>query len=461
MKKTFIVTDLGYGDSGKGTITDALVREYDASLVVRYNGGAQAGHTVVAPDGREHTFNQFGSGTFVPGVNTFLSRYMLFNPIVLMYEEEKLRKLGIADAFERLWVDDTAIVTTPYHIYANRIKEYSRGNWKHGSCGMGIGDTASDAIDYPTQTLTIRDLCKKDILAKKMKWFQEHKQKQLKNILDTIAPPSGLVSDSIKLLSSKEELEASIEVYHSITEKMHMVTGKYLDWQLQNKTVVFEGAQGVLLDEDWGFYPYTTWSKTTPTNALKLIAEAGCTNETIIGVVRAYITRHGAGPFVTEDSSIDLPDTYNKFSPWQDNFRVGWFDAVAIRYAIESCERVDYLAITCLDRLKGLPSLKLCCEYNYNNPETGRYLGVMKRDILNMKKYKPVDLAYQTILGMILKDCKPVYQESSSIESLLFSIEKELKIPIGITSWGCQYIDKQFNLSVLLPVNELCISLSY
>src|SRR5437763_7917023 len=119
--RAFVVVDLAFGDSGKGLLTDFLVRRTGARMVVRYNGGAQAGHNVVAPDGRHHTFAQFGAGTLVPGVRTFLSRFVAVHPTALLREEAALAGIGVADAFGRIAVSEAALVITPFHQAANRL----------------------------------------------------------------------------------------------------------------------------------------------------------------------------------------------------------------------------------------------------------------------------------------------------------------------------------------------------
>src|SRR5258708_6711171 len=135
MATAYLVAGLGYGDEGKGATVDFLARNPGARLVVRYNGGAQAGHNVVTSDGRHHTFSQFGSGTFVSGVWTFLSRYMMVNPLNMMLEEEGLRGLGVRGAFKRTLVDARALVTTPFQSVVNKILLKVSG--RNNSCGMG------------------------------------------------------------------------------------------------------------------------------------------------------------------------------------------------------------------------------------------------------------------------------------------------------------------------------------
>ena len=144
-----IVVDLGYGDAGKGTVVDWLCSRQDGRpvhAVVRFNGGAQAAHNVITRDGRCHAFAQFGAGTFTPGVRTHLSRFVLIDPLALAAEAAHLASLGLADALDLLTVDRDALLTTPYHQAANRAREIARGNDRHGSCGMGIGETARYAL---------------------------------------------------------------------------------------------------------------------------------------------------------------------------------------------------------------------------------------------------------------------------------------------------------------------------
>src|SRR5579859_3464997 len=141
LNKAVIVAGMAYGDEAKGATVDFLCRDLGAGLVVRYNGGHQAAHNVVTPEGLHHTFSQFGSGSFVPGVRTHLSRFMLINPIAMLEEEEHLSLLEVTDMWARTSVHRECVVVTPYHRAFNRLQEISRGHRAHGSCGLGIGDT--------------------------------------------------------------------------------------------------------------------------------------------------------------------------------------------------------------------------------------------------------------------------------------------------------------------------------
>ena len=159
MAQAVVVVDLGYGDAGKGGITDFLTGEMGAKMICRFNGGGQAGHHVVTPDGRQHTFSQFGSGMFVPGVRTVLSKYTLVSPLAMLAEAEHLASVGVPDALSRTFIDENALIVTPYHRALNQLRETLRGSGRHGSCGMGIGETVSDCLAYgPEAMLRVGDL---------------------------------------------------------------------------------------------------------------------------------------------------------------------------------------------------------------------------------------------------------------------------------------------------------------
>jgi adenylosuccinate synthase len=142
----------------KGLFTDYLCRSKAAHTVVRFNGGAQAGHNVVLPDGRHHTFSQFGAGTFNAGVATVLSAPVVVHPTALLVEESYLRRAGVGDALDRLLIDARCLVTTPYHEAAGRLRERARGAAAHGSCGVGFGETVGHALAHPEQALRYADL---------------------------------------------------------------------------------------------------------------------------------------------------------------------------------------------------------------------------------------------------------------------------------------------------------------
>lgn len=377
--KAIIVTDLGFGDAGKGTIIDALARRGDVSAVVRYNGGGQAAHNVVSPEGVHTTYAQFGSGTFVKGVRTHLSRFMLIDPITLRNEAEHLEHLGCGNVFARLSVDEGALVVSPFHKAANRIRERRRGNGAHGSCGMGIGETMAHALSHPDDALYVRDLRHEDTLIKKLARIQETKRLEMvtddREMYPDIAQEYELLHDS--LMPRRIAM-----AFRSIAMRFLITPSNYLSRLGEQGDLLFEGAQGVLLDEWYGFHPYTTWSTTTSENALTLLSDIAFDGDVErLGVLRAYHTRHGAGPFVTEDEMLTklLPDTHNGTGKWQGVFRVGWFDLVAAKYALAVNGGVDSLAITNLDRFAEVKDRKICTAYRSATGNTVQELPLKKR----------------------------------------------------------------------------------
>ena len=412
-----IVVDLGYGDAGKGTVVDWLCSPFAGEpvhTVVRFNGGAQAGHNVVTADGRHHTFAQFGSGTFWPGVRTFLSRFMLVDPLALAAEAAHLAAVGVPDALRRLTVDADAPLTTPYHRAANRVRELARGRDRHGSCGMGIGETASYALGFPADAPRAGDCAAPRVLARKLRLLRDRLGDEL-GPLD--APP---VADLC-------------EAYQAFAAAVPVVDSGYLARVLRRGRVVFEGAQGVLLDEWRGFHPYTTWSTTTFANAETLLAEALPTEAgsrgVRLGVVRSYLTRHGPGPFPTEDPTLELPEPHNRRGDWQGAFRVGHFDAVALRYAVSVAGSVDALAVTHLDTAAGRP-MRVC----------DRYL-VDGRPVDRLDPGPERDLDYQSRLTAMLLRARPSYRGLGGDWPGV--IEAALGAPVALLSLGPTAADKR------------------
>ncbi len=440
MHRAIVVTDLTFGDAGKGSITDALVRR-GAGLAVRYNGGAQAAHTVIDDEGRCHIFHQFGSGTLVEGAETFLSRFMMVNPLALYGEEEALREIGVTNAFERMHIDERALVTTPYHVVANRLREIARAGQRHGSCGMGIGETAADALEHESQALRFGDLTRGKVLQQKLRWHRDYKRRQLDALTPQLnqLPQQTLkekVSPLLDQLHSEDELEAAVEVFAFVANRVNVESAGFLASRMQEPgCTIFEGAQGVLLDEDWGFHPHTTWSRTTSANALELIREVGADiSTTVLGLTRAYQTRHGAGPFPTEDESVTraLNEPHNPTNDWQGPFRAGWLDLPLLRYAIRANRRVDGLVITCLDRVEKLPELRVGSGYTLDS-------------VLWEPEPHLVSLAQRAEEGRSLRDVNVSYTSMpDEPEAYAMVVSRLLKVPLLGTSYGPCAHDKSF-----------------
>ncbi|KIA59755.1 adenylosuccinate synthetase [Nocardia vulneris] len=396
-----VVVDLGFGDAGKGATVDWLCSAeagLEVAAVVRFNGGAQAAHNVIA-EGRHHTFAQFGSGTF-SGVPTLLSRHMLVEPIALAGEAEQLAVLGVRDPLSLLRIDGRARLTTPIHIAANRAREDARGSSRHGSCGRGIGETAAYALEHAAPT--VADCLRPKVLRDKL---------------------AGLAAHYGALIASSEHryepIDDLVDMYREFAAAVPIVGGEQLAGFARRGRLVFEGAQGVLLDEWRGFHPHTTWSTVEPRNARALLAEIGATCD-VLGVTRTYLTRHGAGPFPTEDATLDLPERHNTTGRYQGEFRRGHLDPILLRYAIAVCGGIDALAVTHLD---ALGTRYAATEYRTNR-------GVLTE----LPPGDWQDLDHQQRLTDLLADADPVLTELPA--DVVPWLEQQLGTPVALTSDG-------------------------
>jgi adenylosuccinate synthase len=363
--RAYIIVDLGFGDAGKGLLTDFLVRHLNAGVVVRYNGGAQAGHNVVTPDGRHHTFSQFGAGTFVPNVKTYLSKHVVIHPGGLLLEGDILEGMGVKDPFSRLSVSDQALVITPFHQAANRIRELVRGENRHGSCGVGVGEAVEDSLSHFEDSVFADDLGNPARLKRKLRSIRERKYKQLAELCK-----DNLSSDSLAREWETFERDDLIDTWVSTISRIGdlglVVPDAELErWLSGTETVIFEGAQGVLLDAEAGFHPYTTWSRCTTENALDLLSEIAPDSSAFkVGVLRCYAIRHGPGPLPTETNELTpIVLEHNQQNEWQGRVRYGWFDAVLARYALGVTGEMDSLLVTHVDVLSHLDAWKYCQGY--------------------------------------------------------------------------------------------------
>jgi adenylosuccinate synthase len=435
MTHVFLTVDLGFGDAGKGSVVDYLARAHDAHTVVRYNGGAQAAHRVVegGPHPREHVFSQFGSGALA-GAATHLSRFMLLDPAAMLAEESHLCALGLPDALERTTIDMGALVITPFARAINRLRELARGDGRHGSCGVGVGETAVDHLRYGARVLFAGDLSDPRTVAAKLAFLREVALAKLAELRPTL-PDTPAVARELEPLLDPELSAWIAEVYADFARRAQIVPGGHLAVILRRPgAVIFEGAQGALLDEWYGFHPYTTWSTTTLANADQLLAEAGYVGRTTrLGITRAYATRHGAGPLPTEDATLTaaLPDARNVAHPWQQGFRVGWLDLVLLRYARVIVGPLDGLALTCLDRLAELSELHVCRGYRVDGALLTR-----------LSPAPAPDLAYQEQLTSLLGRARPILDRLDGPEALGRLLAVELGAPVVLRSYGPTAEDK-------------------
>lgn len=355
MPRAMMVVGLGNGDEGKGSMVDHLVRKEGIRQVVRFNGGAQALHHVVDGD-RVHGFSQFGSGTLA-GARTLLSRFMLFEPLAFCREALTLSEIGVPDPYSLVTLSASAPIIPQANILANRILETQRGAGRHGSCGMGIGLTQADVEEHGAEAIYAGDLLRPAVLREKLALVQRRR-------LETVRGIDGPETHGMRAQLATANIDDLVDFYSEFAERIQIVPDESILESIARQDTVFEGAQGVLLDQEWGFFPHVTRSVTTFQNAETLLMEAGFQGEKVrVGLLRAYATRHGAGPLPTETDDLAVSPCHNATNPWQGTFRVGWFDAVTARYALKVVGGVDLLGLTNLDRLVDLPDLRAAVSY--------------------------------------------------------------------------------------------------
>jgi adenylosuccinate synthase len=442
------VLGLGFGDCGKGLFIDALARRWHAHTVVRFNGGAQAGHNVVQPGAtqaatRHHTFSQFGAATLVPGVRTVLAAPVVVHPTALLVEAQALGRLGVHDALARLAIDAQCRLTTPYHQAAGRLRERLRGLFSHGSCGVGVGETVRHALEQPAQVLRYGDVVQTSTLHSQTIL---DKLEAIRTCLAAQLLPAahghtqGAIAAEVRDLQDATLAVRWLANAQALARPCPPQSIDALSNLLREPgCVLFEGAQGVLLDEWRGFHPHTTWS-TISTVAVEQVARRLGVTQPIehYGVLRSYLTRHGAGPLPTQDTALDaLPEPHNANDGWQGNFRRGHPDAVLLRYALQAVGNLTGLLLSHMDVFESQVPLKWCENYSFNASQSMDY-----GDGLLLNKHlawsvQP-DLAHQNMLTQLLQQAQPVYaaQPVRNATALLERIASVSTLPVRFVSYG-------------------------
>jgi adenylosuccinate synthase len=433
---------LGFGDCGKGLFTDALCRRFNAHTVVRYNGGAQAGHNVVLPDGRQHTFSQFGAGSFQPGVMTVLAAPVVVHPTALAVEEAVLRRAGVADGWQRLLIDGRCRVTTPYHQAAGRLREWQRGDGAHGSCGVGVGETVGHALQHPDEALRYADLCHPARAREKLAALRRTLAASL-DLTRPLAQPGW--ADEARALADDSLAERWLAAVAAVLALVPPAEPARLAERLRRPgTVLFEGAQGLLLDEWHGFHPHTSWSSVGPEAVEAVMADLRLYAPVQhYGVLRSYLTRHGAGPLPTHDPALDeaCAEPHNTSDGWQGAFRRGHPDAVLLRYALDVAPTLQGLLVSHMDALeRGVP-LRWCEAYAL--PDAGD-------PVRTLQPGTGRDLAYQQTLTQTLLAARPCYDPLplNSPQALLERMEAVAGVPVAGVSHGPTHADVRWRFAI-------------
>ena len=374
----FCVTGLQWGDEGKGKIVDILAENSD--IVVRYSGGANAGHTVVIGD-TKFALHLLPSGSVRAGTICVIGNGVVLDPAGVITEIENLADNGIT-LDGRLFISENAHVVLDYHKTEDQFREEALGKNKIGTTIRGIGPCYADKIgrSYAVRMADFADL---DQLKTKLQGIVDYKNK----IFAALYNAEPLSADEIfeKCKTYAEKLNPFVT---DTTKYLHESIG-------EGKSLLFEGAQGALLDLDHGTFPFVTSS-----NASSLGMPAGCgvparMVDKFVGVMKAYTTRVGAGPFPSEqDNEIGrfIRDKGNEYGTTTGRpRRCGWFDAVAVSYAA-TIGSIDEIALLHLDTLAGMKELKVCKAYKINGKQTGFFPS-------NTGKLSAAECVYETVPG--------------------------------------------------------------
>jgi len=410
-----IVIGAQWGDEGKGKITDLLSQSAD--VVVRPQGGVNAGHTIVV-QGQTFKLHLIPSGILYPDTECIIGSGTVIDPKVLLEEVDQLHQLGVSTA--KLFISQTAHITMPYHRLIDQASEEKRGEHKIGTTGRGIGPTYADKSER--MGIRLIDLMNPRDLRKKVAWTVTYKNVILEKLYDLVPlDPEAVI---VEYLAYAERLrpyviDSALKIYEAI--------------QLR-KNILFEGAQGTLLDLDHGTYPYVTSSNPIAGGACVGSGVGPTMIDRVIGVAKAYTTRVGEGPFPTElngEIGALLGDRGAEFGTTTGRARrCGWFDGVIGRYAVR-VNGLDCLAITKLDVLDELEEIKVCVAYELDGQTCHHFPG-------NASQFASCKPIYETFPGwkQDTTHCRTLADLPPQALAYLKFLAELMAVPIAIVSLG-------------------------
>lgn len=372
------ITGLQWGDEGKGKIVDILAEHSD--IVVRYSGGANAGHTVVIGD-NTFALHLLPSGSIRSNINCVITNGVVLDPDGLIKEIEALAQRNIT-LDNRLFISENAHLVLDYHKTEDQLREESLGKNKLGTTIRGIGPCYADKVgrSYAVRVSDLRDLEK---LRAKLQTIIEYKNKIFAALYDA-APLSA------------DEVFEKCKSYADRLAGFTTDTTEFLHKSIADgKSILFEGAQGALLDLDHGTFPFVTSSNSSSLGMMTGCGVPAKMIDRFLGVAKAYTTRVGAGPFPTEqDNELGqyIRDKGNEYGTTTGRpRRCGWFDAVAVSYAV-TIGAIDSIALMHLDTLTGLKEIKICRAYKINAKQTSFF----HANITRLSQASPI---YETVPG--------------------------------------------------------------
>lgn len=354
MQNNIVVVGTQWGDEGKGKIVDWLTES--AQAVVRFQGGHNAGHTLVI-NGKKTILHLLPSGILHDGVACFIGNGVVISPEALLHEIHELEVIGI-DVKSRLRISEACPLILPYHIAMDLAKEHKKGSNKIGTTGRGIGPAYEDKV--ARRAIRIQDLFDEKVFANKLSENLEYYNFLLTHYYKVAA------------IDYTQTFDTTLTYANEIKPLVSDVSRKLFNLHKEQKRVIFEGAQGTLLDVDLGTYPFVTSSNCVAGGAATGSGISPKMIDYVLGIVKAYTTRVGAGPFPTElmdDIGSTLAKRGNEVGATTGRARrCGWFDAAALKRSVQ-INGIDGLCLTKLDVMDGIEEIKICIGYMRNNKE--------------------------------------------------------------------------------------------
>ncbi|MBP5973716.1 adenylosuccinate synthase [Brasilonema sp. CT11] len=410
-----IVIGAQWGDEGKGKITDLLSRSAD--VVVRYQGGVNAGHTIVV-NGQTFKLHLIPSGILYPNTECMIGCGTVIDPQVLIKELDQLEALGIST--RNLLISETAHVTMPYHRLIDQASEERRGSYKIGTTGRGIGPTYADKSERTG--IRVLDLMNPEGLREQLEWTINYKNVILEKLYN------------LPLLDPKQVIDEYLGYAERLRPYVVDTSLKIYDAIQRRRNILFEGAQGTLLDLDHGTYPYVTSSNPVAGGACVGTGLGPTMIDRVIGIAKAYTTRVGEGPFPTEiggEMGEVLCTRGAEFGTTTGRRRrCGWFDAVIGRYAVR-INGMDCLAITKLDVLDELEQIQVCVAYEIDGERSEHFPS-------NARKFAQCRPIYKTMPGWktSTSDCRTLEELPKQALDYLKFLAELTEVPIAIVSLG-------------------------
>ncbi len=416
MGRNVVVLGTQWGDEGKGKIVDLLTEKVAA--VVRFQGGHNAGHTLVI-DGKKTVLHLIPSGILRPNVLCLIGNGVVLSPDALLKEIAELEASGVP-VTERLRLSPACPLILPYHVALDQAREAARGESKIGTTGRGIGPAYEDKV--ARRSVRLGDLADPARFATKLREVMTYHNFVLENYY------------KVEPVDIEQVIEQSLEMAKALVPMMTDVTAKLHELRKQGASIMFEGAQGSLLDIDHGTYPYVTSSNTTAGGTSTGSGFGPLYLDYVLGITKAYTTRVGGGPFPTElhcDIGARLAERGHEYGATTGRARrCGWFDAVALKHAIQ-INSVSGLCLTKLDVLDGLDQINICTGYQDAN-------GNQVSSLSGSEDYEAVQPVYEEMPGWSESTVgiKSLDELPENARAYIKRLEQLVEAPIDIISTG-------------------------